>query len=31
MLIAAGLVRDAKVQHIDRRWVVDYVLAVRSL
>jgi plasmid replication initiation protein len=30
MLIAAGIVRDAKVQQIDGAWVVDYVLAVRS-
>lgn len=30
MLMAAGLVRDAKVQQIDKSWFVDYVLATRG-
>jgi plasmid replication initiation protein len=29
MLISAGIVRDARVQQINRTWMVDYVLAVR--
>lgn len=30
MLLTAGLVRDAKVHQQDRRWYVDYVLALRT-
>ncbi len=30
MLLAAGLVRDAKVHQVDRSWFVDYVLATRA-
>jgi plasmid replication initiation protein len=30
MLLAAGLVRDAKVHQVDRTWYVDYVLATRD-
>lgn len=30
MLIAAGIVRDARIHQTGRTWTVDYVLAVRS-
>lgn len=31
MLLAAGLVRDARVHQVERVWMVDYVLATRTV